>query len=231
MTSTLPVSARLAWWGTAWLRGQVSPDELLDEVEGAGTMLATFASWRSAGCTGLALALPVEGDPLGLRGSELSLAAFDAGEAVIALGTGWAVVPAEDGWQVVAGERSPVPDLGEADRGLRAALVETARRLAELDVARWRPEVADLLMNLRHRPHLDHPAALDSRCVDLAARALQAADVVAVALEDDGASVTAYEMEQRRDALTVLDRAARRALVAGCSPDVWPPDADARPAG
>ena len=32
------------------------------------------------------------------------------------------------------------------------------------------------------------------------------------------------EIELRREALRPLDRAGRRALVAACSPEVWPPD-------
>ena len=34
MTTALPAAARLAWWGTAWLRGQVVTDLLLDAVSG-----------------------------------------------------------------------------------------------------------------------------------------------------------------------------------------------------
>ena len=32
MGNGLPVSARLAWWGTSWLSGRLSPDDLLDGV-------------------------------------------------------------------------------------------------------------------------------------------------------------------------------------------------------
>jgi hypothetical protein len=42
-------------------------------------------------------------------------------------------------------------------------------------------------------------------------------------MEDDGAAMTAEEMEARRAALRTLGRAARRALVAAASPEVWPP--------
>jgi hypothetical protein len=59
--------------------------------------------------------------------------------------------------------------------------------------------------------------------VELAARGLQAAGIVDLALEDDGGAVTAHEMESRRAALVPLGRAGRRALVAACSPEVWPP--------
>ena len=168
----------------------------------------------------LALALPTEGDPLGVGGPGAA-AAYDAREAAVALGKDMAFVPLDDGWDVVAGHRAPVPDLGEADRGLRAALRDAALRLAQLDVARWRPEAADALMNLRHQAVPDHPSSLDPRCVDLA-RALQASAIVDLALVDDGAAVSAYELDARRSALTDLDRAARRGLVAACSPDAWP---------
>ena len=47
MTTVLPPSARLAWWGTAWLRGAVSPDEFIDEVPDAAGLLRLLAGWRS----------------------------------------------------------------------------------------------------------------------------------------------------------------------------------------
>ena len=121
-------------------------------------------------------------------------------------------------------ERRQLPDVGEADRALRAALPEAADALAALDVARWRPEVADRLMNLRHRPRFVAPPGVPPRCVELAARGLQALEIVELALEDDGGALTALEAETRRVALVPLGRAARRALVAAASPEVWPPE-------
>ena len=47
--------------------------------------------------------------------------------------------------------------------------------------------------------------------------------IVDLALEDDGGAISAHEIELRREALRPLDRAGRRALVAACSPEVWPP--------
>ena len=84
--------------------------------------------------------------------------------------------------------------------------------------------MADRLLNLRHRDSLTAPPGVPARCVELASRGLQAQEIVELALEDDGAAVSAYEMEARRAALLPLDRAGRRALVAACSPEVWPPD-------
>ena len=116
---------------------------------------------RAAGADALGAALPAEGDPVGLGGpAAFNAAALEAGEAVVALdAAGFALhglVPDRVGaavtWQVMPAERRQLPDVGEADRALRAALPEAADALAALDVARWRPEVADRLMNLRHRP-------------------------------------------------------------------------------
>jgi hypothetical protein len=119
-----------------------------------------------------------------------------------------------------AGQR-PLDDVGEADRGLRRALTDTASFLADLEVARWRPEAADALMNLHHPPRLRPAPGTPDRCVELAARALQARAIVDLALVDDGGAVSATEADLRRTALTPLAAAARRGLVAACSPEVW----------
>ena len=77
-------------------------------------------------------------------------------------------------------------------------------------------------MNLRHLPALVAPSGTPPRCVDLAARGLQGWTIVELALADDGGALSAYEIEARRAALQPLERASRRALVAACSPEVWP---------
>lgn len=184
---------------------------------------------RAAGATAFGAAFPTEGDLVGLGGpAAFNSAALEVGEAVVAVGTGYGLVPRRVGaavtWETQRADRRQLPDVGEADRALRAALLETAGSLAALDVARWRPEVADRLMNLRHREALDAPAGIPPRCVELAARALQATEIVELALEDDGGAITAAEIWARHEALQPLARTGRRALVAACSPEVWPPD-------
>jgi hypothetical protein len=243
VSATLPASGRLAWWATAWLHGHVVTDLLIDAVldgdathavaglpgaDGTETLVVALGRLRSAGATGFGAALPTDGDPVGLGGPRgFNDAALEAGEAVVVAGAGLGLVPVRVGaaitWVAHPAQRRQLPDVGEADRGLRSALLETAESLAALDVARWRPEVADRLLNLRHRAPLPAPAGVPPRCVDLAARGLQALEIVDLALEDDGGAVTAYEMEGRRAALVPLGRAGRRALVAACSPEVWPP--------
>ena len=239
---------RLAWWGTSWLRGHVVLDLLIDAVIGddathviAGSQLGAdvpdapvglvigLGRLRAEGATGFGTAFPIEGDLVGLGGPvAFNAAALDAGEAVVAVGTGYGLVPQRVGaaltWVIHRADRRQLPDVGEADRALRAALVETANALAVLDVARWRPEVADTLLNLRHREALHAPDGVPPRCVELAARALQANEIVELALEDDGGAITAAEIRARHEALLPLARAGRRALVAACSPEVWPPD-------
>ncbi len=244
MTLLLPASARLAWWGTAWLRGREVTDLVVDAVlgedathavaglpgaDGTETLVGALGRLRALGATGFGATFPAEGDPVGLGGPPVFNGdALEAGEAVVVLGAGLGLVPhrtgAAIGWTVhAAAERRQLPDVGEADRDLRAALLASAEALARLDVARWRPEVADRLMDLRHRPALVAPGGVPPRCTDLAGRALQASEIVELALEDVGGALTAHEIEGRRAALVPLGRAGRRALVAACSPEAWPP--------
>jgi len=237
----LPVSARLAWWGTAWLRGRVVTDLALDAVlgdgathvvaglsgvEGAVPLARALAELRLGGVVGCGLALPEPGDPVGIGGPrDLSAAALDAGEAVVAGTVG--LVPRRVGaaveWSAYPAHPRQLADVGEADRALRRALQEAATALADLDVARWRPEAADALMDLHHPPPLRPPPGTPPRCAELAGRALQARAVVQLALEDDGGAVSGSEIAARRAALWPLGAAARRGLVAACSPEVWPP--------
>jgi hypothetical protein len=210
VTSLLPPTARLAWWGTSWLRGHVVTDLLIDAVldddathvvaglpgaEGTETLVAGLARLRSLGATSLGAAFPAEGDPVGLGGPpSFNAEVLEAGEAVLVDGTGLGLVPHGTGaavaWRALPAERRQLPDVGEADRALRTALLASTEALSRLDVAHWRPEVADQLMNLRHRAPLTAPDGVPGRSVDLAGRGLQATEIVALALEDDGGALS-----------------------------------------
>jgi hypothetical protein len=243
VTTVLPASARLAWWGTAWLRGHVVTDLVVDAVIGddathavAGlpgadstdTLVAALGRLRLAGASALGAAFPAEGDPVGLGGpAAFNADALEIGEAVVAADAGLGLVPHRTGaaviWSAHPAARRQLPDVGEADRLLRSALIDSANALAALEVARWRPDVADELLNLRHRDPVGAPDGVPPRCVELASRGLQAIGIVDLALEDDGGAVSAAEAMAREAALRPLARAGRRALVAACSPEVWPP--------
>lgn len=237
--AALPVSARLAWWGTAWLRGAIGPDDLLDAVVGADVahvvvgpepgLVAYLADRRAAGVHAIAAAFLAPGDPVGLRGpAPLTAAALEAGEVALLLGEGVGLVPAGVGraveWTPYAAALRPSPDLGEGDRALRSAVLTVANELAALDVARWRPEIADELIDLRAREPLAPPPGVPQRSADLAGRALHLCRVLELAADDDGAAISASEIGRRREALRPLDHAVRLALTAAFSPDGWPGD-------
>lgn len=238
MAAQLPRSARLALWFTAWVDGHASLDEARDAVVGddaahhvvglpdrgeAVPLILALGLLRTEGGARASLALPVPGDLLGLAGpAGFNSEVVDAGEGVVVDGAGLGLVPHPVGaavqWVCHPANRTlQVPDPGEADRGLREALLATTESLADLDVARWRPEVADALMDLRRQVDLVVPREMAPRAVRLAGLATRCRRIVELALEDDGGSVTRQEADARREALRPLDQAARRGLVAVCA--------------
>jgi hypothetical protein len=234
----LPDSVHLALWFAAWCAGLVSLDEARDRIVGGDAahdvvglpgreegvpLIVALGLLRAERAAGAGVALPTPGDPVGLGGPPaFNAEALEAREAVVLHGADLGLVPVRAGAGVVwrclpASSRRQVPDLSEADTGLREALPLVADALAELDVARWRPEVADELMALRRTEELDVPAQMSPRAQRMVALASRCRRIVDLALVDDGGAVTAAEADRRRAALLPLDRAARRALVAACS--------------
>lgn len=237
-TTALPRSADLAVWFTTWAAGEASLDDARDAIVGGDTahdvvgipgetgavpLIIALGRLRAAGASAAGLALPAPGDPLGLAGpAPFNTEALDAGEAVVLSGADIGLVPHVAGegvsWRMhQAVSRRQVPGLHEADTTLRRAVVDAANRLAQLDVARWRPEVADELMSLRRQDDLPLPGHWEPRAIRLASLAARCRTIVDLALDDDGAAVSATEAEARRAALVPLDHAARRGLVAACS--------------
>jgi hypothetical protein len=236
-STPLLLSARCALWFSAWVTGRASLDDARDAIvgtdaahdvaglPGSGTvpLIVGLGLLRGAGATGAGLSLPVPGDLLGLAGpGEFNAEVLQAGEGVVLEGADLGLVPHRAGAGVVwsahpAVSRRQLPDPSEADTGLRHALLRTTDVLADLDVARWRPEVADELMELRRPSDLVVPSEMAPRAVRMMSLATRCRTIVELALADDGASITAAEADARRQALAPLDHAARRGLVAACT--------------
>jgi hypothetical protein len=241
-----PRSGRLVAWGNAWLGGSTSPDHAADAVrgsddrhvvegvdgaEGAGITLA-LGRLRALGVTGLRLALPTAGHPLGLTGpAGFNQRALAAGEAVLAVGgPPLGLLPEVVGhgpegdrlvrvvWRaepVEPGVPADVPQLRDAERELAESLREATALLLRMDVAGGGPAVQRALEAYRRRrePELLAPG-YPPRAVRVLQSARQVRSLLALASVDEGAAVSAGEMAAREAAMRPLGRAARRAAVA-----------------
>lgn len=225
------------------VRAVADPDDVALRVEAGaeaepGDLTGVLALAAGRGATGFRAVLPVPGDVTGLPGpAGFNALACEVGQAVLTTGTTAAmgVLPhtevigshLEPGtvvtWRVQDVQARPhldVADLAEADRALRTGLVEATRVLRGLDVARWRPEVAELWADLADLP-LDSgalPPRWPPRAVAVLASGLRLRAVVALALDDDGGAVSGWEAQQRRATLRELDGVARRAVAAAAGP-------------
>ena len=198
-----------------------------------------MARLRAAGVVRLRVVLPAPGDALGLPGpGAFTAAALTAREGVLALradGTGTGLVPTLEShgspfdgtvttvtWSAsdvaVAGPE-PGPFLHDAEHDLRRGVLECAGALRDLDVARWRPDVAGALQDLRRqaRHGLDDdelPGGYPPRARQLLVQARQLAGVLQLATQDAGGAVDTRETAAREAALRELARVVRRAHVA-----------------
>jgi hypothetical protein len=248
----LPRAARLTIWFNAWLRGAASTDCAREGVVGddaahhltglpgdpeAVPIVLGLGRLRNLGATEARLALPAPGDPLGLGGPiSFNEQILETGEGCILPGSGLGLVPDVVGggvfWRVHPAEAPPgPPDLVQADGDLRAALVRTADELAGFELTRWRPDVADAVVDLRtSQVATGWAPGYPSRSLAVASAALRALAIVSLAVtEDHGQSVggegpfgpapldRAHLAPLDRAHVAPLDRAARRALVAACA--------------
>ncbi|MEU5465518.1 hypothetical protein ACH41C_03745 [Streptomyces althioticus] len=246
-----PRSGRLASWGNALLAGLVSPDEAalavvgedaVHRVEGVpgesapvGLTLA-LGRLRGLGVSGLRVALPAPGHPLGLSGPpEFNARALEAEEAVVCQGAALGLVPevSEAGpegdvhvevlWHCLPVREAPpadVPSLGEAERELAEALREATEALTRLDVAGSGPVAEAAIDAYRARATASRgqdvlapgypPRAV--RVLELAQRV--GALVSLATAHGHGGAVSASEMSARALALRPVERTARRAQVA-----------------
>ena len=234
----LPAAARMTCWLNAWLAGRESADAVISALSVGkravefvgpepGSRLAPglfIGELRRWGVRQVSSSLPVPGDPLGLGGPpSFNADAIEATEGVVLHGAGLGLVPVRTStvvsWQVATAS-PPVylPPVAEAARTLRASLAAAADELAQLDVASWRPEVADDLEMLR-RPggRVESVPFAAPECARLASDGMRAATIVELARADDTGPVSVWDAERRSAALQPLHHAARAALVAATS--------------
>ncbi|MET8783221.1 MULTISPECIES: hypothetical protein [unclassified Streptomyces] len=244
-----PRSGRLAAWGNALLAGLVSPDDAASaiveddashRVEGLpgepGPVGLTFAlgRLRALGTSGLRVALPAPGHPLGLSGPpEFNARAMEAEEAVLCHGAAFGLVPeiheagpegdvhVEVLWHCLPVREAPpadVPSLGEAERELAEALREATEVLSRLDVAGSGPVAEAAIDAYRARAERGGEVLAPGyppRAVRVLELARRVGLLISVAYENGhGGAVTASEMAARTQALRPVERTARRAQVA-----------------
>ncbi|XMA36526.1 hypothetical protein O1157_07640 [Streptomyces albogriseolus] len=191
---------------------------------------------RALGVSGLRLALPAPGHPLGLSGPpEFNARALEAEEAVVCRGVALGLVPevTEAGpagdvhvevlWHCLPVREAPpadVPSLGEAERELAEALREATEVLTRLDVAGSGPVAEAAIDAYRARASASRgrdvlapgypPRAV--RVLELAQRV--GALISLATVNGHGGAVSASEMSARALALRPVERTSRRAQVA-----------------
>lgn len=240
------------------MAGIVSPDDAVHAIVGGdavhrveglpgesgpvGLSLA-LGRLRALKVTGLRVALPAPGHPLGLSGPpDFNARALEAEEAVICQGAALGLVPevyeagpsgrfgevhAEDVhvevvWRVLPVREAPpadVPSLGEAERELAEALREATELLSRLDVAGSGPVAEAAIDAYRARVEGGGGEVLAPGYPPRAVRVLQLARRVSLLVSlavgnGHGGAVSASEMVARGEALRPVERTARRALVA-----------------
>ncbi|MFV0136802.1 hypothetical protein ACLGIH_26975 [Streptomyces sp. HMX87] len=244
-----PRAGRMAAWGNALLAGLVAPDDaalaIVDEdavhrVEGlpgepspVGLTLA-LGRLRTLGATGLRVALPAPGHPLGLSGPpEFNKRALEAEEAVVCHGAALGLVPevheagpegdvhVEVVWHCLPVREAPpadVPSLGEAERELAEALREATEVLTRLDVAASGPVAQAAIDAYRARAEAGREVLAPGyppRAVRVLELAQRVGALISLAYENGhGGAVSASEMAARSHALRPVERTARRAQVA-----------------
>ncbi|MGW7521776.1 hypothetical protein ACWGJ2_40050, partial [Streptomyces sp. NPDC054796] len=251
-----PRSGRMAAWGNALFAGLVSPDEAAErivaddvvhrvaglpgEAEGAAVGLTlALGRLRSLGATGLRVALPAPGHPLGLSGPpEFNARALESGEAVVASGVALGLVPevyeagpegdvhVEVTWHCLPVREAPpadVPSLGEAERELAEAMRDATEVLTRLDVAGSGPVANAALDAYRARMEAGRrllAPGYPPRAVRVLELGQRVRALVSIAYgeggdgREHGGAVSASEIAARTEALRPVERTARRAQVA-----------------
>ena len=237
----LPVSVRLALWATAAYAGRLPVEEVVGrahpDIDHVAGDIGRLSLWRDLGERAVLVALPRPGNLSGMpRGSaELIAAATHAGECVYVPGVGAALVPAiecygtagDQGTQVTwtAYDADPVEthvlealSLGEIERSLRQALLETTALIDALDTKPWNASLRYLADDL---PSDDWglPTGLPARAhrVMVAASHIDTATELGLSSRAEAQILTSQLTGQRRLLLTELNALADTAMAAAAT--------------
>ena len=191
---------------------------------------SAIGEFRRLSITGLVYAAALPGDVMGLPGPPaFNAAAVASGGAVLAadgmpLGLlasvqqhgpeGDAVSTVE--WQsheVARFAPAPTLSLSEAERQLLETLNESLNELGRLDVERWREEATDLTVGWHQGSKEQLPPGLTERAQRLIARSERMAEVLSLAIDDDGGALSSSEAMLRHQTLTTLQRHVQQAAV------------------
>jgi hypothetical protein len=181
----------------------------------ASSLDAALERLREVEREGWFLCLPVPGSLAPLRGpAAFNSAALEHGEAVVASSAGVGLVPMRSGpavqWRVFAAERPLAPTSPyDAERALNEVILTAAAVLSQLDVAAGRrpaPAVGPVLA-----------PGYSNRQRATAERAARLLAICDAALDDDGASISAFEADRRAGELRQVRALAGEALGAAVS--------------
>ncbi len=202
----------------------------LPGTDGPVSFTSAIGEFRRLAITGLVYAAALPGDVMGLPGPPIfNAAAVASGGAVLAadgLPLGFLATVQQHGpegdavstveWQsheVARFAPAPTLSLSEAERQLLETLNESVTELGRLDVERWREEATDLAVGWHEGAQDVLPPGLPERAQRLIGRSERMAQVLALAIDDDGGAVSSSEAVQRRQTLTTLQRHVQQAAV------------------
>jgi hypothetical protein len=195
----------------------VDPEDRLGLDEDAAVPLATALPVIAARESDMwVLALPVPGGAGALRGpAALNADALAVGEVVVAGRAGIAMVPHRVGpavqWRVWPAEPpAPPPSPYEADGALSETVIAAADALSRLEVAAGVRPTGPVRLATAPGLSTRQQARID--------RALRLHEACTLAMESDGAAISAWEAETR---LRELRRVRAAAAAALCATATW----------
>lgn len=241
--SALPVSVRLALWGTLALAGRVGAADVVQlahpDVDAvAGDPAGRLELWRDLGEQVVLVALPHPGDLTGMPRCSPDVAgvAADAGECVYVAGIGGLLVPdqAEFGpvgdvgtrvdWQ--AYEAEPVPrhtlemlSLSELERELAAAVGEASHDLERVHGRPWSSAPRDSADRRLAAGPWGLPADTSSRALRVMATAARVTTIAdeGLVLAASGPALDLHSSRHREMGLRTLQGRADRTLAAAAN--------------